>query len=297
MKFSSKKKKSSSANDKFFNSLEEIYETLPQHFKSETPWTGFMAVKTLGPSGAALLPAVVGIGKRKMVWIQPRLPDEVHTIFFGKDTRVDVHEASSQYGGRGMARTYVVTSLTSLSSGRTGTQRPVVAVTTFFQDSHKFKTPPEAICMNWILNNTYEAKNAVDDDPELVNLLASTEPGMMDSLGTGVQNLTLGWHAVDPPESVLDASFEHFLTGMEQFDTGGQLGALNVVLEFQLANAGFSWLANQHFLLHRTGTLTELSGRVVKGLLEANFVLVNKSIEETQAIVQEMVKSGEMPPD
>jgi len=295
--FSSKKKITSPASDKFFNSLEAVYETLPQHFKSETPWTGFMAVKTLGSNGVAFLPAVAGIGKRKMVWIQPHLPDEVHTIFFGKDTRVDVHEASSQYGGRGMARTYVVTSLTSLSSLRCGTQRPVVAVTTFFQDSHKYKTPPEAICMNWILNNTYEAKNAIDDDPELDALLSSTERGKMDFLGTGEENLTLGWHAGDPPESILDASFEHFLTGMEQFDTGGQLGALNVVLEFRLANAGFSWLANQHFLLRRTQPLTELSDMVVKGLLEADFALVNKCIEGTQAIVQQMVKSGEIPPD
>jgi hypothetical protein len=295
--FSSKKKVTSPASDKYFNSLEAVYETLPQHFKSETPWTGFMAVKTLGPNGVAFLPAVAGIGKRKMVWVQPHLPDDVHTIFFGKDTRVDVHEASSQYGGRGMAHTYVGTPLTSLSSVRSGTQRPVVAVTTFFQDSHKYKTPPAAICMNWILNNTYEAKNAVDDDDELVALLSSTEPGIMDPLGTGVENLTLGWHADDQPESILDASFEHFLTGMEQFDTGGQFGALNVELEFQLANAGFSWLTNQHFLPHRTQPLTELSGKVVKGLLEANFVLVNKCIEETQAIVQQMVKSGEMPPD
>ena len=301
---SSKKAAKLEAAEKYLSTLEAVLGLIPQQFVSETPWTGYMAVKKETPEESVLRPSAVGIGKRKIVWIDPLVPNEVTTIFLGKNTKLVQRDVRSQFGSRGMAITYEITSLTSRSSAKDEHQRPVVSTTTLFQDSHKRKTPPQAIAINYILNNWLDAKEIIEDDPELVALLTDTDAEQVGSVASEMERLIkedangfLGWRTDDEPIKILNISVSHLINVFDVI-LSGDIPPYEVLTKICVAShLGFSWLAHVGFLANRTRPLSDCTGEIVSSLSELDEARLHRNLELARRMTAEIVKAGELTSD
>lgn len=289
-----------------YDTLQTKRKILEKHFATETPWTGYMSVKTEDHPKAPFQPAVVAIGKQRIEWIQPHHSDQVFTIFLGGATTIDHTSVPSQFGRNGMANIYNITSFTSLTYRGVMIRPPILSTTIFLQDVHRKRTPREDVCTNWMLNSYLAAKSASHEDPVLEDFLVKAEsskyllqgeavPSVMTPESSELQELR-GWNDDDHSDLIFGASVGHLVLGLEYMSDGVPPELDVLIVEYSMAVSGFRLLTHRHYIEHRTSMLAESVQLIVEGLFESGWPLVFTNIEKTQDIIRQMIESGEAPP-